>query len=155
MYAREPVDIELEAQKMKPDYVKIIFIGIPVTFLFWVATFISSIVLVSNTGILIPIWVNNSLTVIFIPTYLLICMKFSNQLKCALPVDADEGNYKINKSIPPASGIIALVTIFVVVSALVVCGVFFNVDVNKAYRLIVIPIAVLSLFAERYFRKRT
>jgi hypothetical protein len=99
-----------KVRKMKPDYVKIIFIGIPATFLFWVATFICSIVLVSNTGIRIPIWINNSLTVLFIPTYLFICRKFANQLRCQLPVNADEGNDKINKSIPQTNGIIALVT---------------------------------------------
>ncbi|MDU0458278.1 MAG: hypothetical protein RW306_06040 [Geobacteraceae bacterium] len=139
---------------MKPDYVKIIFIGIPATFLFWVATFVCSIVLVSNTGFLMPIWANNALTVLFIPTYLLICRKFAKQLRCELPVNTGEGDDKINKSIPQTSGIIALVTIVALVSTMVVCGVFFNVDVNKAYGLIVMPIALAASLAERYFRKR-
>lgn len=139
---------------MKPDYVKIIFIGIPAAFLFWVVTFVCSIVLVSNTGIRIPIWINNSLTVLFVPTYLLICTKFAKQLRCELPVNVDEGDDKINKSIPQTSGVIVLVTIVVLVSTLVVCGVFFNVDVNKAYGLIVMPIALVASLAERYFRKR-
>jgi hypothetical protein len=136
---------------MKPDYVKIIFVGIPLTFIFWVVAFICVGSITHNADI--STWISLSLTALFIPIYLVISKKYAKQLKSVITEENNELNNSVNKAIPKSSGIIALVFIILLVVILAVCGIFFNIEVNKAYQYAIIPIAIIMSLAERYFRK--
>ncbi len=73
-------------------------------------------------------------------------------MKYTKKIELDDGT--TGKYIPQSSGILALVLVIMLVLILIVCGVFLNIEVNKAYQIAIIPIAIAGAILERYFRKR-
>lgn len=146
-------DHQSEGIKMRPDYVKIIFIGIPLTFLFWFAAFMSVASITHDADI--STWVSLLFTTLFIPFYLIISKKYAKKLRVEISSENDNSSKSTNKTISTESGIIALVSIIILVAIMAVCEIFFSIEGKKAYRFAIIPLAIVMTLADRYFRKRT
>jgi len=133
---------------MKPDYVKIIFIGIPMTFLFWFFTLLVQMFVMPRS--FNNSWFSLLLTILFVPIYFIVSIKYTKKITA----DGAIGKSNLTRALPQSSGILALVLVFLLVLIMIVCGVFLGIEVTKAYQIAIIPIAIAGTLLERYLRKR-
>lgn len=85
-------------KKSKIDYVKIILVGIPLTFILWGSTFLVILHLTHNPTI--SKYVSMALAVIFLPIYLYFSIKYADKLDASnkTATDSDASNVKAIKS---------------------------------------------------------
>jgi Ca2+/Na+ antiporter len=141
---------------MKPDFVKIIFIGIPLTFSFWVFTLFAQMFFLPDSFNYSYPRFSLYLTILFVPVYFALSVKYTKKIN----PDDDGGNIRpdgksnITKVVPQSIGIWLLVMIVLLVSTMVVSEVFYGIESGRVFQLAIVPLSIVSTLIERRFRKR-
>ena len=128
---------------MKPDYAKILFVSVPLTFIFWIICFIGLAHATHNKNM--TVYAALFLTVVFFSLFVLFSVKYAKKVKA-----------EIDQKTPQSDGIFVFIFIMVLVATLVILGVFFNVPVESSQKYVFIISTVLTVCAVigRFIKKR-
>ena len=128
---------------MKPDYAKILFVSVPLTFIFWIVCFFGLAYATHNKNM--TVYAALFLTVVFFSLFVFLSAKYAKKVKA-----------EIDQKTPQSDGMFLFVFIMVMVGTLVILGVFFNVPVESSQKYVFLISTVLTVLTVigRFIKKR-